>query len=378
MKIEDFALERWLTRHELHVKYDIAESGILPLKLNDLLAFESAEDRAASLERLLNLPLGYSEAVGTRELRGMIAATYPNIDPDNILVTTGAIEANFLLFNVLLDAGDHVVATYPAYQQLYSVPRAIGCNVSLWKVTPENDFCYDLNALQALITPKTRLIVVNTPHNPTGAMLSEHELRQVYALAESVGAMVLCDEAYRWLAIPGGENFAPPICTLGKHGISVGTISKPFGLPGLRLGWMVAPKDIIAKCWAMRDYVSLSPGKLNDAIAILAFKHREKIIERNTAIIRANLNAANAWVAQQADILAWKPPRGGLLALLKYQLDMPSLELADKLATEYSVMLAPGSSFGYENYLRIGVGQNPAVFQAGLAAAAQCFASLRK
>lgn len=378
MKIEDFALERWLTRHELHVKYDIAESGILPLKLNDLLAFESAEDRAASLERLLNLPLGYSEAVGTRELRGMIAATYPNIDPDNILVTTGAIEANFLLFNVLLDAGDHVVATYPAYQQLYSVPRAIGCNVSLWKVTPENDFCYDLNALQALITPKTRLIVVNTPHNPTGAMLSEHELRQVYALAESVGAMVLCDEAYRWLAIPGGENFAPPICTLGKHGISVGTISKPFGLPGLRLGWMVAPKDIIAKCWAMRDYVSLSPGKLNDAIAILAFKHREKIIERNTAIIRANLDAANAWVAQQADILAWKPPRGGLLALLKYQLDMPSLELADKLATEYSVMLAPGSSFGYENYLRIGVGQNPAVFQAGLAAAAQCFASLRK
>lgn len=378
MKIEDFALERWLTRHELHVKYDIAESGILPLKLNDLLAFESAEDRAASLERLLNLPLGYSEAVGTRKLRGMIAATYPNIDPDNILVTTGAIEANFLLFNVLLDAGDHVVATYPAYQQLYSVPRAIGCNVSLWKVTPENDFCYDLNALQALITPKTRLIVVNTPHNPTGAMLSEHELRQVYALAESVGAMVLCDEAYRWLAIPGGENFAPPICTLGKHGISVGTISKPFGLPGLRLGWMVAPKDIIAKCWAMRDYVSLSPGKLNDAIAILAFKHREKIIERNTAIIRANLNAANAWVAQQADILAWKPPRGGLLALLKYQLDMPSLELADKLATEYSVMLAPGSSFGYENYLRIGVGQNPAVFQAGLAAAAQCFASLRK
>lgn len=378
MKIEDFALERWLTRHELYVKYDIAESGILPLKLNDLLAFESAEDRAASLERLLNLPLGYSEAVGTRELRGMIAATYPNIDPDNILVTTGAIEANFLLFNVLLDAGDHVVATYPAYQQLYSVPRAIGCNVSLWKVTPENDFCYDLNALQALITPKTRLIVVNTPHNPTGAMLSEHELRQVYALAESVGAMVLCDEAYRWLAIPGGENFAPPICTLGKHGISVGTISKPFGLPGLRLGWMVAPKDIIAKCWAMRDYVSLSPGKLNDAIAILAFKHREKIIERNTAIIRANLDAANAWVAQQADILAWKPPRGGLLALLKYQLDMPSLELADKLATEYSVMLAPGSSFGYENYLRIGVGQNPAVFQAGLAAAAQCFASLRK
>jgi len=349
MKIEDFALERWLTRHELHVKYDIAESGILPLKLNDLLAFESPDDRTAILEHLLNLPLGYNEAVGTRELRTMIASTYDGIDPDNILVTTGAIEANFLLFNVLLD-----------------------------KVTPENDFCYDLNVLKNLVKPKTRLIIVNTPHNPTGAMLSKNELQQVYSLAESVGAMVLCDEAYRWLTIPDGESFAPPMCTLGSHGISVGTISKSFGLPGLRSGWMVAPKEIVTKCWAMRDYVSLSPGKLNDAIAILAFKHREKIIGRNNTIINANLESANRWVASHADILSWKPPRGGLLALLKYQLDISSLELADKLATEYSVMLAPGSSFGYENYLRIGIGQNPSIFKSGLEAASRCLLNIKR
>ncbi len=377
MKIEDFALERWLTRHELHVKYDIAESGILPLKLNDLLAFESPDDRTAILERLLNLPLGYNEAVGTRELRTMIASTYDGIDPDNILVTTGAIEANFLLFNVLLEAGDHVIAPYPAYQQLYSVPKAIGCDVSLWKITPENDFCYDLNVLKSLVTPKTRLIIVNTPHNPTGAMLSENELQQIYSLAESVGAMVLCDEAYRWLTIPGGQSFAPPMCTFGLHGISVGTISKSFGLPGLRSGWMVTSKEIIAKCWAMRDYVSLSSGKLNDAIAILAFKHRKKIIRRNNAIINENLESANRWIASHADILSWKPPRGGLIALLKYQLDITSLELADKLATEYSVMLAPGSSFGYDNYLRIGIGQNPSIFKLGLEAASKCFLNIK-
>jgi aspartate/methionine/tyrosine aminotransferase len=377
MKIEDFALERWLTRHELHVKYDIAESGILPLKLNDLLAFESPDDRVAILEHLLELRLGYNEAVGTRELRTVIASTYENIDPDNVLVTTGAIEANFLLFNVLLDAGNHVIAPYPAYQQLFSVPRAIGCDVSLWKITPENDFCYDLDALRRLVTPKTRLIILNTPHNPTGAILPESDLREVYSLAERVGATVLCDEAYRWLSIPGGESFAPPICTLGSNGISVGTISKPFGLPGLRLGWMVAPKEIISKCWAMRDYVSLSPGKLNDAIAILAFKHREKIIERNSAIISANLDEAHRWVAHHTDILSWKPPRGGLLALIKYQIDITSLELADKLATEYSVMLAPGSSFGYENYLRMGIGQNPGTFKSGLEAASRCFLDIK-
>ena len=315
---------------------------------------------------------------GTRELRTLIAATYPDVDPDNILVTTGAIEANFLLFNILLEAGDHVIAVYPAYQQLYSVPRAIGCDVSLWKVTPENDFRYDLQALKDLVRPKTRLIVVNTPHNPTGAMLAEAELRQIYDLAESVGATVLCDEAYRWISVPGGEEFAPPICTFGPRGISVGTISKPFGLPGLRLGWMIAPKEIISRCWAMRDYISLSPGKLNDAIARLAFKHRQKIITRNTAIITENIDATERWISSHADILSWKQPLGGLLALLHYRLDIPSSELSDLLATQYSVMLAPGSAFGYENYLRIGVGQHPEIYQSGLDAAARCFIELSR
>ncbi|MEZ4709464.1 MAG: aminotransferase class I/II-fold pyridoxal phosphate-dependent enzyme [Caldilineaceae bacterium] len=376
MKIETFALERWMTRHELNVKYDIAESGILPLKINDLLAFEPEAERAAALERLLNLPLGYSEAVGTHQLRSLIADTYTSVAPDQILVTTGAIEANFLLFNTLLEAGDHVVAVYPAYQQLYSVPRAIGCDVSLWKVDAETDFRYNLDQLTRLLRPNTRLIVINTPHNPTGAMLSAAEMREVYALAESVGAWVLCDEAYRWIDVPGGDEFGPPMVELGARGLSVGTISKPFGLPGLRLGWMAGPADVVTQCWHMRDYVSLSPGKLNDALATLAFKHRDKIVARNRAIIAQNLAAANAWIGQR-DYLSWRPPRGGLLALLQYNLDMDSATLADKLATEYSVMLAPGAAFGYESCLRMGIGQEPAVFQNGLDAAAACFDAIR-
>ncbi|MEZ4673391.1 MAG: aminotransferase class I/II-fold pyridoxal phosphate-dependent enzyme [Caldilineaceae bacterium] len=265
MKIEPFALERWLTTHELNVKYDIAESGILPLRTSDLIQFEPPEMREATRERLLNLPLGYSEAVGTIALRAAIAATYAQCSPEQILVTNGAIEANFLLFNTLLDAGDHVVAVHPAYQQLYSVPRAIGCEVSHWHVGPENDFCYDLEALRKLITARTRLIVINTPHNPTGAMLSAGELQEIYRLAEGVGAWILCDEAYRWLEVPGGKPFGPPLFDLGDRGISVGTVSKPFGLPGLRIGWLAAPRDVVAKCWAMRDYLSLSPAKLSDA-----------------------------------------------------------------------------------------------------------------
>jgi len=368
-----------MTRHEMHVTYDIAESGIHPLRLADLLTWEgvASGEAQATLDALLNLHLGYSEARGTVALRSAIAATYTGCDADNVLVTTGAIEANYLLFNVLLDAGDHVIAPFPAYQQLYSVPRAIGCDVSLWEVGPATGYAYDVDALERLVRPTTRLIVVNTPHNPTGAMLSPADLRRVYALAESVGAMVLGDEAYRWLAVPNGAPFAPPMFEHGRLGISVGTVSKPFGLPGLRIGWIAAPPQVVAACWGARDYVSLSPGKLNDAIAQLAFRHRERIVERNTAIIAANLEAAEAWVARHADFLSWRPPRGGLLALLRYNLPIDSRELADLLATEYGVMLAPGSAFGVERHLRIGIGQDPPVFRAGLAAAGRCFERLR-
>jgi aspartate/methionine/tyrosine aminotransferase len=345
--------------------------------MNDLLDFEPVAERAATLDRLTALPLGYSEARGTEALRSQLAATYARGDADHILVTTGAIEANFLLFNVLLDKGDHVIAPYPAYQQLYSVPRAIGCDVSLWHVGPETGYRYDLNALERLLTPRTRVIIINTPHNPTGAMMPPADARRVYEMAESVGATAIGDEAYRWLAVPDGEPFAPPMFDLGEHGISVGTLSKPFGLPGLRIGWIAGPPDLINACWGLRDYITLSPGKLNDALAQLAMTHRDRIVDRNRRIITANLAAASQWMKDRAGMVSWTPPRGGLLALFKYDLPMLSLELADKLATDYSVMLAPGSAFGYEHHLRLGIGQRPDIFQAGLELAGKCFDHVR-
>jgi aspartate/methionine/tyrosine aminotransferase len=376
-KIEPFALERWMTAYETNVDYDIAESGICPLTARELLAMQAPEEQEAGLQQLLDLPLGYNEARGTLELRSLLAETYAGCSPENILVTTGAIEANYLLFNVLLNPGDHVIAPYPAYQQLYSVPRALGCNVDLWEIRPETGFRYDVDDLARLLRPDTRLIVVNSPHNPTGAMLSPGDARRVYELAESVGARILSDEAYRWLTIPGGEELPPPMYDRGSLAVSVGTLSKPFGLPGLRLGWMAAPSHLAAQCWGLRDYVSLSPGRLNDALAVVALRSLPQILERNAKIVAANLATANAWVEAHADLVSWQPPRAGLLALLHYRLRMPSLELANKLAEEYSVMLAPGSAFGFEQYLRIGIGQEPAVFAAGLQAAADCFAELQ-
>jgi aspartate/methionine/tyrosine aminotransferase len=376
VKLEAFALERWMTTWETSVRYDIAESGILPLTARELLNLSGAGAREAALERLLDLPLGYSEAPGSLELRTLLAETYRATGPEDILVTTGAIEANFLLFNVLLSPGDHVVCVAPAYQQLHSVPRALDCEVALWQLRPEDGFRYDLHELGRLITPRTRLIAVNTPHNPTGAMLAADDLRRVYEMARDCGAWLLCDEAYRWLELEGGDPLAGPARDLGEGAISVGTLSKPLGLPGLRVGWMAAPAGLVRECWAMRDYISLSPGKLNDALAVLALRGREQLVARARRISSQNLARARQWVAEHGDLVSWTPPRGGLLALLRYRAPIPSRELADLLAAHYSVMLAPGSAFGLEGYLRLGLGQDPAVFAEGLARTAACLRTL--
>jgi aspartate/methionine/tyrosine aminotransferase len=196
-------------------------------------------------------------------------------------------------------------------------------------------------------------------------------------MADRVGAWVLGDEAYRWLSVPDGAPFAAPMIEHGPRGLSVGTLSKPYGVPGLRIGWMAAPPQIVQRCWGLRDYITLSPGKLNDALAQLALRHHDRIMLRNRDIITANLAAATHWIDAR-DYLSWTPPRGGLLALLKYDLPIPSLELADKLALEHSVMLAPGSAFGYEHHLRLGIGQRPDIFAAGLVEAGRCLDALRK
>lgn len=362
MKIEEFALERWMTTYETVVRYDLAESGIQPLSTRELLAY-GGED---ALERMLDTRLGYSEARGTEELRTLLAGLYRETTSDEILVTTGAIEANFLLFNVLLNRGDHVVTVHPAYQQLQSVPKAIGCDVSLWRLTPENGFRYDLDELERLVTGRTRLIVINTPHNPTGAALGPDELARVYAIAEGVGATILGDEAYRWLTLPDRPALAGPVRDLGPRGISVGTLSKPFGLPGLRIGWLAAPAEIVQQCWAQRDYITLSPGKLNDLLATIAIRERDRILERTHRVAGRNLALLERWIHQREGLVEWAPPQGGLLGLLRYQMDVPSLELANRLAEEASVMLAPGSAFGYEHHLRIGFGADPDLFAEGL------------
>lgn len=376
MNIEPFELERWMTRWELDVDFDIAESGILPLSLQELLDLLPAEAAAETNRYILETPLGYSEARGTARLRSTLASTYARAQPEDVLVTTGAIEANYLLFHTLLAPGDHVVAVTPAYQQLNSVPHAIGADVSLWDVRSVHGFRYDLDLLERLLRPDTRLVVINSPHNPTGAMLDEADLKRIVELADRCGAWILSDEAYRWLEHPGGRPLPPPLHDLTDRAISVGTMSKSFGLPGLRIGWFVANADIAGQAWGLRDYVSLSPSKLSDAIAARVVEHRDRFLPRNAAIIAENLEFAREWFANHAELATWDEPQAGLLAMMRYTADIGSSELANGLAGDARVMLAPGSSFGLEGYLRIGIGQRPGIFAEGLRRTAEYLARL--
>ncbi len=377
MKIERFELERWMSHWELLVTHDICESGILPLSITELAELLGPDDGPALVERILSMPQTYSEARGTIELRSLLADTYCEVSPEDVLVTTGAIEANFLALNSILEPGDHVVAVSPAYQQLQSVPRAIGAEVDLWDLAqPGGGFAYDLDRLKALLRPDTRAIIINTPHNPTGAILTSDQLDEVIALAAERDAWILSDEAYRWLEFPDGEALVEPTRNRYPKTISVGTVSKPFGMPGLRIGWFAANPEVAQAAWALRDYISLSPMKISDAIACALIELRDRVIPRNQAIMAENLATAREWFAANADLVGWQEPRGALLAMMTYTADLDSVTLANRLASEAGVMLAPGAAFGLERHLRIGIGQRPAIFREGLALTEQFLRSL--
>jgi aspartate/methionine/tyrosine aminotransferase len=355
-----------MTTWELEVSHDITESGIAPMSIQDMLDLVVPDKAASITENALREPQRYSEARGTARLRHTIAETYAELSADDVLVTTGAIEANFLVFNTILNEGDHVVVTTPCYQQLVSVPRALGCEVSEWPVTSDGGFSFDLDLLDQLVTDSTRMIVINSPHNPTGALLTQHDLVRIAEIASRSNAWVLSDEAYRWISHPGGVDLATPFRDVWHRGISIGSMSKCFGLPGLRLGWIAASAELAHKCWSLRDYTTLSPTILSDTFSQIAIEHVDTIRTRNDGIIKANLATARAWFEHNSDIVAWQEPAAGLLAMIDVLGCDCTDELATTLARDASVMLAPGSAFGLPGHLRVGIGQHPHIFAEAL------------
>lgn len=362
MKIREFLVERWLNTLELGARFNLAETDAKPFTLEELLALG---DREELLAELAAIRLGYNPTMGSFALRQAIAGLYQSVTPKQVLVTGGAIEADFLLANVLVEPGDTVIVQFPAYQVLYAVAEARGATVKRWTMSLDNGYRPDLDRLAALIDDRTKLVVINTPHNPTGAVLTREELETILGWAEERGFWVLSDEVYHGLAYE--EGLLPPLARdLSPRAISVGSMSKTFGLSGLRLGWIAGPEEILQACWSWKDYTSISNSPLSDFLARLALVNVDRVWERNLALARENRRVLLDWFEENRPIIDYVAPRAGLVCFPRFNLPISTEEFCRRAYEERGVLLVPGECFEMPGHIRFGFGGDPAEFAAGL------------
>jgi len=362
MKIEPFGVEIWMNEYETRCDYNLAETCVYSITVAELLQLCGESDH--SLDSLLSLKLSYGAIQGSDRLRTAIASLYEHQRLENILVTHGTIGANSLVHQSLVSRGDRVVAIVPTYQQHYSIPQSIGAEVELLRLKPENQFLPDLSELNQMVTDDTKLIAMTNPNNPTGSLMNAEYLEEIAGIARAKGTWVLCDEVYRGTD-QSGSGTTPSIADIYEKGISTAGMSKAFSLAGLRIGWIVAPEEVIEPVMVHRDYNTISVGVINDHLAALALENSEALLERSKSITRTNLKILSDWVDAELAI-SWVPPQSGTTALLKYEFEMASRDLCIEILQKTGVMFTPGSAMGMEGYVRIGYANPTEVLMAGL------------
>ncbi|KRD60636.1 aminotransferase [Ensifer sp. ENS10] len=362
MKIRDFGVEIWMNRYENHCEWNLAETCVESLTVAELLEMAGKTDTI--LAELLPLKLTYGAIEGSERLRGQIASLYAKQAIENVVTTHGAIGANALVHETLVEPGDRVISVLPTYQQHYSIPESYGADTQILKLTEETGFLPDLEQLQRLAIPGTKLIAINNPNNPTGALMDCGYLEKIVGIARGCGAWILCDEVYRGTD-QEGDGLTASIADLYEKGVSTGGMSKTFSLAGLRLGWIVAPPELIHAVSIHRDYNTISVGMLDDHFAAMALENRHKILARSRSITRTNLAVLSDWVDSEPRI-SWVKPHSGTTALLKYDLPMTSEAFCLGLLERTGVMLTPGSAMDMEGYLRIGYANSESILREGL------------
>ena len=354
MRIDDFALERFFARYEFAVRHLLCASDVEGWPMADLLGL--ADPEAAALWH--GLRLGYSEAPGHPLLRREIATLYDSIAPDEVLVFSGAEEAIFVASNVLLRPGDHAIVVWPAYQSLHEVARAAGADVTLHELRAADGWAIDVDLLRRQVTPRTRLIVVNVPHNPTGALPDAATYRAVAAIAADAGATLLSDEVYRFLELDPTDRL-PAGADVGPHGVSVGVMSKSFALAGLRIGWLATHDSRLLDAAArFKDYTTICASAPAEILSLIALRARDTVLARSRAIVTANLAHLDGFFARQAAHVAWVRPRGGSIAFPELRAEVPVGRFAEDLLQAEGVLIAPGSIFGHPGrHFRLGFGR---------------------
>ncbi len=351
-KFQPFVMERMMSKFEKEVDYNLSESGVHPLTLKELY-----QDDPDGLAGLLSLEMDYAHANGIPELRKNIAALYRGAGPENVLVTVGAIEANYDILWSLLSAGDEVVVMLPNYMQIWGLAKNLDLDLKSFTLDEKNGWAPDLDGLRKAVTGRTKLIAVCNPNNPTGYILKNEEMEAIIETARRAGAWILADEVYA-----GAERLAdeqtPSFYGKYEKVLAVGSLSKAYGLPGLRIGWAVGPADVIDELWARHEYLTLSAAMLSNHLAAYALspRVRPRLIQRARGYIRRGFPVLEKWMSEHREILGTTPPQAAAIAFVKYRLDIPSTRFAERLREEKRVLIVPGDHFGLDRFVRISFG----------------------
>ncbi len=354
MRIADFELERYFARWEFAVRHLLCASDVEAWPMADLLAL--ADEDTARLWR--DLRLGYTESLGHPLLRREIATLYGTAHPDDILVTSGAEEGIFALVTALLEPGDHAIVTWPGYQSLYEVARAVGAEVSLHELGEADGWAIDVDALRRQVTPRTRLIVVNAPHNPTGMLPDRSTFEAIVELAAEAGATLLSDEVYRYLEVDEADRL-PAGVDLGRHVVSLGVMSKSFAMAGLRIGWLATrDRSILDRVARIKDYTTICASAPSEILALIGLRARDGVLARSRSIVFDNLAALDGLFERWPGTLSWARPRGSSIGFPRLRPDLDIDRFAAELVEAEGVLLLPGSRFGHRgNHFRIGFGR---------------------
>ena len=353
MQIPAFKIERFFARYEFKAPYLLCSSDCESFSVQELLDLEPG-----AAEALHRHWLGYTESQGHPELRQAIAGIYRQIEPDDILVHSGAEEAIFNFMNVALEPGDHIIVHFPGYQSLFEIAQARGCQVSRWETREEDNWELDLDWLAQNMHDNTRVVVVNCPHNPTGYLMSAAKQRQLIEMVRERNIILFSDEVYRELEFDPADRL-PAACDLYDKAISLGVMSKTYGLAGLRIGWIATRnRQIYEQMASFKDYLTICNSAPSEFLATLALRNRDKIVRRNVDIEVGNMQLLNRFFDKYRSVFNWAPPHAGSTAFPSIKLARPVEDFCLDLLEKQGVLLLPANYFDYgDKNFRLGFGR---------------------
>jgi aspartate/methionine/tyrosine aminotransferase len=359
MKFTPFDLELTQSIWEQKVDINLTESGVHPIRLDELLG-----DDKEKITEVLATEINYPHVNGNPELREGIARLYDNAAVDNVLVTVGAAEANNIIMQTLLEPGDELVTQTPTYKQVWGLAENSGNKVRPFHMLPDAAWSLDVDDLNAQVNDKTRIIAICNPNNPTGYIMTDAEMDAVVAAADRVGAWILADEVYRGAERVQEEETASFYGRYDKV-LAVGSMSKAYGLPGLRIGWVVGPPDTVEDIWRRHEYTTITASMLSNILAAHALSPsvRPRLLQRTREYIRKGFPVLEAWMNRQDGMFSYTPSQASAVSFIRYHLDINSTELMERLCREAGVFVGAGDSFGMDNHLRVAFGQDKAVLE---------------